>query len=391
MKSFERFSGTACASTPCVRLPVAIGALFALALPFAAGCGAGQDSAADSEAAELALDTNRLTISPGVERMRQHKGDTETVATQTRGLDMKNAYWLGRLAQIAEKPADEARADLERLGLKADADHFRFFDNTCSDAQAFYISTASLSAPLVENATPYNKATEDFAVLVFRGTEKGNWDDIGTDLELWNRPGVSPLGNAHSGFNRALKSLWEKPAANCGSFEALGPFLRAHHQFNGRGTRPLRRGAELYLAGHSLGGAMATLALAKTATEQCEKEGLWQEDKCFLEYTPVSALVTFGTPRVGDRSLGSTLATWMTDRTPIYRFVHGQDMVSTLPKVFGWYHPGYDGKEDTFKVVIGDSPLRMFVSQEGDRGNGSKIEDHRIKNYIPVLAKLAAR
>ncbi len=359
--------------------------------PIAAGCGSSEEQEAPSEASALALDTNRFALSPGVERIRQHKGSNETVANQTQSLDIKNAYWLGRLAQIAQKSEAEARTELQRLGLEADADHFRFWDNTCSDAQAMYISTASLSAPLAENTNPYNKASEDYAVLVFRGTEHGNWDDIGTDLELWNRPGVSPLGNAHSGFNRALKSLWEKPAAGCGSFEAMGSFLRAHHQFDGRGTKPVRRGPELYFAGHSLGGAMATLALAKTATEQCESEGRWQEDACFREFTPVSALVTFGSPRIGDRSLGNTLANWMLDRTPIFRFVHGRDMVTNLPTVFGWYHPNYDGNEDAFKVVIGDAPLRMFISKEGDRGNGSKIEDHRIKNYIPVLEKLASK
>ena len=111
----------------------------------------------------------------------------------------------------------------------------------------------------------------------------------------------------------------------------MGEFLAKHHQFDGSGVRPVRKGAELYMTGHSVGAALATLAVVKTATETCEKAGTWSDDECFRQYVPVSGLVTFGSPRVGDRAFGDTFARWMQDRTPIFRFVHGRDAVVSIP------------------------------------------------------------
>jgi alpha-beta hydrolase superfamily lysophospholipase len=60
----------------------------------------------------------------------------------------------------------------------------------------------------------------------------------------------------------------------------------------------------LFLTGHSLGGALATLAASR-----------W----------PARACYTFGAPRVGDGAFARTL------RAPLYRVVNGQDVVPRVP------------------------------------------------------------
>lgn len=357
----------------------------------AVGCAASASNDADGHDEGALLDTAKFVFAPGAERVRQHKGPIETTANQRESLVMGNAYWLARLSQLAYRPEPEIRTQLTAMGLASDDDHFRFFENRCTDTQAFYVSTRALSAPLETNTNPYNVTSPDVAALVFRGTEESNWTDLRTDLATWNRPGASPMGNVHAGFMGALKSVWQKADdESCATSEPIGTFLRKHHQFDGKG-RPVRRGAELYLTGHSLGGALAGLALTQTATEQCEREGAWSDDVCFREYTPVSALITFGSPRLGDRSLADTLARWMQDRTPIFRFVQGRDPVVSIPKALGFYHPGFDGDESTFKVHVGTNPTRMAISSDVDPGSGSLIDDHRMHSYLPALEALAGR
>lgn len=381
--------GTMCAGVGSMR--ARFGFVLAVLTAALGGCGSANatDDGANQALGSVTPDTSHFVMSPGLERIKQHKGSGDTVANQKQSLDIANAYWLGRLSQLVYTPTAEGmKGELQKLGLTADDDHFRFWDNRCTDTQAMYFTTASLSAPLETIDNPYNAASKDIAVLVFRGTEPGNWNDVKRDLAAWNRPGASSIGNVHNGFMTGLNSVWYPPADECGSFEPMGEFLAKHHQFDGSGVRPVRKGAELYMTGHSLGAALATLAVVKTATETCEKAGRWSDDVCFRQYVPVSALVTFGSPRVGDRAFGDTFARWMQDRTPIFRFVHGRDAVVSIPSSFGWYHPGFDGEENSFKVLIGDAPLRMIVSADGDKGQGSLIDDHRMSHYLPVLEKL---
>jgi hypothetical protein len=72
------------------------------------------------------------------------------------------------------------------------------------------------------------------------------------------------------------------------------------------------------VTGHSLGGAMATLASVRLASEG---------------YT-VRAVYTFGSPRVGDRAFRRKY------RLPNYRFVNDDDLVPHLPFSWCYKHVG---------------------------------------------------
>src|SRR5262249_55053441 len=149
------------------------------------------------------------------------------------------------------------------------------------------------------------------------------WSDIVTDMEAWSS---SVRGaRVHAGFTKALLSIWS--AANDGG-EPLRDFLAKHHHYELRGPQAQRLGAELYFTGHSLGSALATLALARTMLEGCTNDDCSSGQ---VAYLPVSGLYTFGSPRAMDSELADWLARVMQDRTPIFRFVHDADLVPFVP------------------------------------------------------------
>ena len=125
------------------------------------------------------------------------------------------------------------------------------------------------------------------AVLAFRGTQQVK--DWLTNLDAVTTPISSSdgetLGNVHRGFNQAFLSVR----------------ARIDELLDGDEDLPL------YITGHSLGGALATLAT-------------W-----YLKGDSLAACYTFGAPRVGDTGLMDRF------RTPIYRIVNGVDPVPFVP------------------------------------------------------------
>ena len=174
----------------------------------------------------------------------------------------------------------------------------------------------------------------DMAVVSFRGTQQAK--DWMTNLKLdkdpvrkrsQDRPTL--VGEVHRGFNRA--------------FLSVEPQIRAH-------LKELA-GIPLYITGHSLGGALATLAT-------------W-----YISADALAACYTFGSPRVGDGGLMNHF------RTPIYRIVNGADPVPFVSPA--------KGTVDVLKValrflaavipVIGpwlDKALNWVVSRQGYRHHG---------------------
>lgn len=127
--------------------------------------------------------------------------------------------------------------------------------------------------------------TDEFVVLSFRGTEPTELKDIKSDANAILTKCVTE-GKVHSGFNEAY-NLIEMDICR-----ALEGFTKL----------------PLFITGHSLGGALATIA-AKRITHAGGN----------------AACYTFGAPRVSDDH-------WlMTMKTPIYRVVNSSDGVTMVP------------------------------------------------------------
>lgn len=131
-------------------------------------------------------------------------------------------------------------------------------------------------------------------VLVFRGTEQDIRDFI-TDSDVGGI-GLVPAGGeavfVHRGFERALNSVWG----------AIQNALEAEH-------------GPVWVTGHSLGAALATLACTR-----------YQFLACY----------TFGSPRVGNQAFADSLLT-----QSIFRVVDDEDLVCKVPlESMGFVHVG---------------------------------------------------
>jgi len=134
-------------------------------------------------------------------------------------------------------------------------------------------------------------------MVAFRGTETGDIDDYLTDAKVGMRP-YKDYGYAHSGFLSALESL--RPRLEAALAKHLSHDRKAH----------------IWLAGHSLGGAIATLYALDSPH-------------------PIRAVYTIGMPRVG----GQELANSGRDIN-LYRTVHDNDLVPRLPPPPFYQHFG---------------------------------------------------
>ena len=138
-------------------------------------------------------------------------------------------------------------------------------------------------------------AQKTMAIVAFRGTVSiGNFL---TDAEAaLVHHGLFP-GLVHYGFCRAV--------------EAVYPAVRAH-------LRAYPSELPIWVTGHSLGGAMASLVAHRLA-----EDGY-----------PVRAVYTYGSPRAGDRKFCDAY------RRPNYRFVNDNDLVPHLPFRWCYRHVG---------------------------------------------------
>ena len=98
----------------------------------------------------------------------------------------------------------------------------------------------------------------NIACVAFRGTEPTQWSDIKADLKI--RKVKCPTGFVHRGFRDALNEVWDD----------VSKWLTAQKK------------EDVFFTGHSLGGALATLAASR-----------WN--------TITTHLYTYGSPRVGGR------------------------------------------------------------------------------------------
>jgi predicted lipase len=184
------------------------------------------------------------------------------------------AWIMAHMAKLAYIKFEESELELERLEYCLQSGWFNLIKTfNKNGSQAF----------LAKN--------DEFAVLAFRGTQPDKWEDIRTDIRILKLRTVD--GRVHIGFKSAFDDVKD----------AITEELRKH-----LGKMPL------YITGHSLGAALATVA-----TQEIEEE--------FNDL--VAACYTFGSPRVGDGKYEKAI------KVPFYRIVNSTDIVTLLPFLLG--------------------------------------------------------
>ena len=155
-------------------------------------------------------------------------------------------------------------------------------------------NAAGLQAELVEerSAECYVAWRPDAVIVAFRGTQVDEWPDILTDAGVaqiaWGPRGQTGQRRVHSGFAKAIQRIWPK-------LTAVLDRLKANRT--------------VWFCGHSLGGALATLAAD--------------------QYNDTRGVCTFGSPRVGDPAFASAFTTKFVNRCA--RYVNDHDVVTHVP------------------------------------------------------------
>jgi triacylglycerol lipase len=225
----------------------------------------------------------------------------------------KNAWWLADAALLAyvkdwgavEETLTKARFDdVKQIG-----------PDPARSTKGFFASRA---------------APAPFAIVAFRGTDKDDPRNAATDADTL--PASRDGYIVHQGFGKALDQVWGAEVQGM-----LEDFLRANP------------GACVYFTGHSLGAALATIAVTKFAGANC-------------------GLYTVGSPRVGDdRFVRAVLQ--KTKR--VFRFVNSQDIVTQVPPEIALEHyfrhvglEKYIGRDGS----IQDSPSEFTKALDVTRG-----------------------
>lgn len=201
--------------------------------------------------------------------------------------DSATAYMMARFADAAYGEPDEVAQSVHTLAV----DHFdglpfsvRSFDIPDTGTQCFIAASA------------------DFAVVSFRGTEPSRLQDLLTDanfVRVAGGPYGSKRSRVHRGFWKALYSVVHDEQG----------FLDFLHDATSQGQ-------PLFITGHSMGGALATLLAAYLSN------GHW----------PQMTVYTFGSPRCGNSGF-ATLFDQLVKHC--WRYVHDNDLYSRFPWQFG--------------------------------------------------------
>ena len=190
--------------------------------------------------------------------------------------------------------------------------------------------------------------TEPVVIIAFRGTEPDEYSDIAADLVAWKKDREG-YGAAHAGFQGAYDGvefiLKEKLRAESG------------------------RGLQIWITGHSLGGALASLA---TTTVMDHIDG----DPSYS----LRGVYTYGMPRVGNDEYAENVELgYASHDVRAMRFRNGDDIVTQVP----WQWMGF--RQTGYLMHLRGEGNFDFDPVEQDPGdtaeNSGALADHSIPTY----------
>jgi pimeloyl-ACP methyl ester carboxylesterase len=242
----------------------------------------------------------------------------------------------------------------------------------CEASAAAYLECGDMSPPLESGDISGRSTdihvritrTDSDLIIAFRGTtDVRNWL---TDLDCaWD---LEDGCRVHRGFARALDSVQSQISAEIFS--------------------PRRGGRRVWLAGHSLGGALAMLYA-------------WRFFNTYHQL-PFAGIYTFGQPRVGNSAFrdiynSSAELFWGT-----FRIVHADDVIPRIPWLLGAYrHAGHEvfftaprafGAFPTGQNWMADPTLLAKLPwdirnavREVRQGKVALLADHHVDSYLELF------
>ncbi len=212
---------------------------------------------------------------------------------------------------------------------------------------------------------------EDFFTMAFRGTDElddwlDNFDLIVTPILLLVE-GEKLDGYFHKGFWEATEDIWEPLLAKYQQFQQQD--RDKQKELKQKKVRPL------FITGHSLGGAMATIAATKLINQDL----------------PFISTYTFSQPRAMTHNTARIINGKAENR--FFRFQNNNDMVTRAPaRAAGYSHVG------SFVYISEDKSLhndigwwyRFLDSAEGvikaiPKKGLDGVEDHSMSDYLKAV------
>ncbi|WP_166173690.1 lipase family protein [Rubrobacter tropicus] len=269
---------------------------------------------------------------PNEDRTYFENGGDHPFLQDAGGFELVNAWWMAEASLLAYADEDFVGARLREAGLPEVA-HFHGESTQC-----------------------YAAHDDDFVIVAFSGSDmrerKGNnvFDALAdwmVNLSFDTVPSERG-GRVHRGFSEALDEVWGDEAGGLeGHLDGLC----------GEGSK------EVWFTGHSLGGALATLAAGR--------------------YERAPEVYTFGAPRVGDEEYVESLD------VPVYRFVNGRDAVSKLPLRGPYRHAGVEKYIDDEGRIHDGKPGGEGLRAKGGRAVGrlltTKPSGGALRDHAPIL------
>jgi hypothetical protein len=210
-------------------------------------------------------------------------GERHPFRHRAKRFELVNAWWLAEASLLSYAERDFATRVFRAVGFEVDAAQPMSGPST----QCYVVHTDRTIIVAFRGTQVYKPGLNRPLEAVLRDEISDIFLDAKFQFVRWPRGGY-----VHAGFQQGLDEIWQ---------DELQPDL----------TRLTRAKPEcsVWFTGHSLGGALATLAADR--------------------FPGVEGLYTFGSPRVGDagfangfRALGKT-----------YRFVNNNDIVSRVPLI----------------------------------------------------------
>ena len=268
------------------------------------------------------------------------------------------------LVSLLDRPTDrsvhslldgriESLSFLRRSLLFAELANLSYLSRAEAGRLAFHIGFPEIRFYDRDGAQAYIFANDDDAVVVCRGTEPHDWNDVRADLQLGTVVAES-VGRVHRGFKREVDDLWPRLE------QALVNNTRT-----------------LWFTGHSLGGAMAAICAGR----------------CVISYIRSNprALFTFGSPRIGNGRYVNYV------QLEAYRWVNNNDIVCRVPPAWlGFRHKGKEVYLNAYGEIreltswqrVKDR-WRGFVRSLRD-GRLDHFADHSIGRYVECIQRAVA-
>jgi len=225
----------------------------------------------------------------------------------------------------------------------------------------------------IEGAQVHVWHSNEDLIIGARGTEPTEMNDIYADLEVFKDDAFTGVGQIHQGFREEVDKVWDKVFGRVNKYGMKGKVAK-----------------KMWVCGHSLGGAMATLIASRLEYNAKEKFNNGME----LVHSPINGwdvdtLYTYGSPRVG----GPVFSKWCDKHLNHQRFVNNNDVVPCVPSVLRWKHNG------NCKYIMSTGEVtnlgRWSMKRIKDKGWSllttiikgrlDIVADHNIQDYIDHL------